>query len=137
MLAETIRFIRNYVGGLTIGVENTVEVILYLNYPNLRRMFSKCLRFNIIWKANFVVGKQTLCIVGCWRKPKLLSLYFYHIRRQPFFLEMMIQLRNDVELIPSLSPNVEDQLLRGLGREVEIYSLKISGSKCFISPFRV
>lgn len=49
----------------------------------------------------------------------------------------MIQLRKDVELIPSLSPNVEDQLLRCLGKEVEIYSKKISGTKCFLCPFRV
>ena len=32
-------------------------------------MFSRGLRFNIIWKVNFVGGKQTLWIVGCWRKP--------------------------------------------------------------------
>ena len=31
----TTRVIRNFVGGLTIGVENTVEVVLYSNYPTL------------------------------------------------------------------------------------------------------
>ena len=32
-------------------------------------MFSRGVRFNIIWKVNLVDGKQTLWIVGCWRKP--------------------------------------------------------------------
>ena len=50
---------------------------------------------------------------------------------------MMTQLRHAVDLIPDLSPNVEDELLRCLAREVEIYSKNITGTKCLLCPFRV
>ena len=56
----------NFVGRITVEVvfylnyptlwkSITFEVVLYLNYPTLWKMFSKGLRFNIIWRANFVV----------------------------------------------------------------------------------
>ena len=50
---------------------------------------------------------------------------------------MMTQLGHAIDLIPNLSPNVEDDLLRCLAREVEIYSTNISGTKCLLCPFRV
>ena len=50
---------------------------------------------------------------------------------------MMIQFRHALDLIPNLSPNVEEELLGCLAREVEIYSMNISGKKCLLCPFRV
>ena len=41
------------------------------------------------------------------------------------------------DLLPVLEPNVEDQLLRYLASEVEIYSKNISGTRCLLCPFRV
>ena len=49
----------------------------------------------------------------------------------------MFQLTNTAHLIPDLSPNVEDQLLRCLATEVENYLKNITGKKCFLCPFRV
>ena len=39
------------------------------------------------------------------------------------------------DLLPVLEPNVEDQLLRYLASEVEIYSKNISGTRCLLCPF--
>ena len=40
-------------------------------------------------------------------------------------------------LIPVLKPDVENQLLRYLADEVEIYSQNITGKRCLLCPFRV
>ena len=39
-------------------------------------------------------------------------------------------------LVPSLSPNVEDNLKRCLALEVELYSKNVLGKKCLLCPFR-
>ena len=40
-------------------------------------------------------------------------------------------------IIPVLKPDVENQLLRYLADEVEIYSQNITGKRCLLCPFRV
>ena len=47
---------------------------------------------------------------------------------------MINQIR--VDIIPSVSPNVYDDLKHCLMHEVELYSTNISGSKCDLCPFR-
>ena len=39
--------------------------------------------------------------------------------------------------IPDLSPKVEEDLLRCLATEVDMYSKNIQGKKCLLCPFRV
>ena len=65
----------NFVGHIT------VEIVLYLNYPTLLRMFSKGLRFNIIWKANFVDNCCKLEKVekGWLKKALQFHIYYIHI----------------------------------------------------------
>ena len=46
-------------------------------------------------------------------------------------------LKKVVLLIPETNSNVEDRLLKTLAREVEIYSNNLTGTKCFLCPFRV
>ena len=41
------------------------------------------------------------------------------------------------DLLPALKPNVEDQLLTCLAREVKIFSKNFKGKRCFLCPFRV
>ena len=41
------------------------------------------------------------------------------------------------QLIPDLNPKVEEDLLRCLATEVEIYSKNILGKNCLLCPFRV
>ena len=40
------------------------------------------------------------------------------------------------ELIPTLSPNVENQLKNCLANEVKLYSTNVHGKKCRLCPFR-
>ena len=49
----------------------------------------------------------------------------------------MTELRQAVDRIPNLIPNVEGILLRCLAIEVVIYSKNITGTKCILCPFRV
>ena len=46
-------------------------------------------------------------------------------------------LKKVVLLIPETNSNVEDRLSKTLAREVEIYSNNLTGTKCFLCPFRV
>ena len=47
---------------------------------------------------------------------------------------MNTQIRGN--LVPSLSPNVEDDLKRSLAFEVDLYSKNVMGKKCLLCPFR-
>ena len=47
---------------------------------------------------------------------------------------MSLVIRSD--LIPHVSPNVEDDLLACLAMEVELYSNNLSGTRCLLCPFR-
>ena len=40
------------------------------------------------------------------------------------------------DLIPPISPNVEDHLMQGLADEVELFSKNLHGKKCLLCPFR-
>ena len=62
---------------------------------------------------------------------------FIVLLTKKFSYKMMVQFRHALDLIPNLSPNVEEELLGCLAREVEIYSMNISGKKCLLCPFRV
>ena len=61
------------------------------------------------------------------------------IDRSPkrFLNKRMNQITMIGDLLPDLRSNVEDQLLRCLAREVEIYSRNFKGTRCFLCPFRV
>ena len=41
------------------------------------------------------------------------------------------------ELIPEISPNVEDKLIICLAKEVQLYTKSMKGTKCLLCPFRV
>ena len=50
---------------------------------------------------------------------------------------MVNQDLNIGELIPEISPNVEDKLIICLAKEVQLYTKSMKGTKCLLCPFRV
>ena len=76
------------------------------------------------------------------RSTKLLLYYvkysiFIDLSPKLSINERKNQIKMFGDLLPGLRPNVEDQLLRCLAREVEIYSKDFKGTRCFLCPFRV